>query len=126
MNTADIISKLRAQAAELTSMADALEAAIPIAVGTRVSWERVPAMTLVADTSGDYCFKGHGWRDWVGVGRLSRRWTAVGQDAIHDSQPRPGCLNTCRIIALGLTGHETADDIRAIVERFNASREANT
>lgn len=137
MNTTDIISKLRAQAAELTHMADALEAAEharcveatlggsgrylihgPVKVGDWTTWENVPAMSLVEDTVGDHCFKAATWRDWV---HLGHNWETPEVNAISNDDA-PDCLRRCRVIALGLTGNETADDIRGIVERFNASR----
>ena len=43
-------------------------------------------------------------------------------DPCEANDDAPDCLRRCRVIALGLTGNETADDIRGIVERFNASR----
>jgi phosphate uptake regulator len=73
MNTTEIITKLRAQAAELNAMADALEEATEnaafatgagrylihgaVKVGDWTTWENVPSMTLVEDAVGDYAME---------------------------------------------------------------------
>lgn len=134
MNTTEIITKLRAQAAELTAMADALEATEDangagrylihgaVKTGDWTTWENVPAMSLVEDTVGDHCYKAAGWRDWVHIGKNWYTPDAVNSPRA-DEEPRPlGCLDRVRVIALDLTGLETADDIRALVERFKASQ----
>jgi hypothetical protein len=137
MNTADIISKLRTQAAELTRLAYALEAAEathesatnrylihgPVKVGDWTPWGNVPAMSLVEDTEGDHCFKAATWRDWV---HIKGSWNGPDEGSAIYATDTGECLDRCRVIALSLTGEESGDDIRAIVERFNASREANT
>ena len=141
MNTTEIITKLRAQAAELTAMADALEEATSTAafatgagrylihgsakVGDWTTYDGVPIVALAEDTEGDYFVKRGEGRTWVGVdmGRGGEWHPALaGIDGSHEQAMLMSCLDRCRVIALGLTGRETADEIRSLVERFKASQ----
>lgn len=136
MNTTEIITKLRAQATELTAMADALEEAgasaafatgagrylihDAVKIGDWTTWESVPAMSLVEDAIGDYCLKTKDAGDWVGI------WTG-SQRFWYDADPRLDFvagknLQRCRVIALDLAGSETGSEFESLVERFKASR----
>ena len=135
MNTIEIITKLRAQAAELTAMADALEEAGTSAafatgagrylirgevkVGDWTSYEGVPLMALAEDRDGDCFVKSVEGRTWVLDGKV---WRGADSGASGSHVGLMDSLSRCRVIALGLTGRETADEIRNLVERFNASR----
>ncbi len=135
MNTTEIIAKLRAQAAELAAMADALEEAGASAafasgagrylihgevkVGDWTTYDNVPLQALAEDMHGDCFVKELAGRVWVldGTG-----WSGAMEPAVGRHDTLLPSLNQCRIVALGLTGRETADDIRAIVETFKASQ----
>lgn len=127
MNTTEIITKLRAQAAELTAMADALETASAVTIVLQapwVAWEDLPRMVIAECTDGDFLFKGSDYAEWVatyvrtpddgrwyGTARSSAAWLAPPHDRYR-----------YRVVATEITGRETADDIRSIVERFKASQ----
>ena len=135
MNTTEIVAKLRAQAAELTAMADALEEAGTSAafatgagrylirgevkVGDWTSYEGVPLQALAEDMDGDCFVKELAGRVWVLDGTS---WSGAMEPAVGCHDTLLPSLSQCRIVALGLTGRETADDIRSIVERFKASQ----
>ena len=135
MNTTEIIAKLRAQASELTAMADALEEASATAafatgagrylihgavkVGDWTSYEGVPLMALAEDRDGDCFVKSIEGRTWVLDGKA---WRGADSGATGSHNALMESLARCRIIALGLTGLETADDIRNLVEGFKASQ----
>lgn len=135
MNTTETVAKLRAQAAELTAMADALESAAASAnfatgagrylihgevkVGDWTTYDGVPLMALAEDSDGDCFVKSIEGRTWVLDGKA---WHAASAGAVGSHTSTLPSLRRCRIVALGLTGLETADDIRSIVERFKASQ----
>lgn len=139
MNMTEIIAKLRAQAAELTATADALDEATEkaafatgagrylihgtVKVGDWTTYDSVPMMALAEDTTGDYFVKSVKGRTWVCLGRLSPKWYSASSKLSpgHDTSGMEN-LRRCRVIALWLTGSETADDIRALVEGFKASQ----
>lgn len=138
MNTTEIIAKLRAQAAELTAMADALETAAASAVfatgagrclhgdvkvGDWTTWENVPTMALAMDCVGDIVFKhADGYGDWVGVvsGTLYPYWCSV--ERVCPFERPEGPKDEFRVIAVGLRGDESSDEVRSIVERFKSSQ----
>jgi len=135
MNTTEIITKLRAQAAELTAMADALESTEsatlgrylihgPVKVGDWTPYENVPLMALAEDADGDYFVKSIDGRTWICVTDLDddEEWSDAdsGTSGSHDTTF--GSLHRCRVIALGLTGHEKVDALQEIIERFKASQ----
>lgn len=135
MNTTEIITKLRAQAAELTAMADALEAASShngaglcprtgvgrylihgaVKVGDWTTYEGVPLMALAEDRDGDCFVKSVEGRTWVLDGKV---WRGADSGASGSHAGLMDSLSRCRILALGLTGIETADEIRNLVERI--------
>lgn len=134
MNTTEIVAKLRAQAAELIAMADALAKATTatdafasgagrylihgaVKVGDWTTYDGVPLMALAEDVDGDCFVKSIEGRTWVLDGKV---WNAASSGAVGSHTLLLDSLDRCRIIALGLTGLETADDIRSIVERFKA------
>jgi hypothetical protein len=125
MNTTEIITKLRAQAAELTLLADALEMTSQPTIalqGVWCEWADLPAGALTECSDGDYAYKGTGYGEWVGTAMRSahpRWWPSAFSGGPFSVSAVHG---TYRLIATGLTGHETADDIRLIVERFKASQ----
>lgn len=133
MNTTEIVAKLRAQASELTAMADALEEATATAafasgagrylihgevkVGDWTTYEGVPLMALAEDSDGDCFVKSIEGRTWVLDGKA---WHAASVGAVGSHIHILPSLRRCRIIALGLTGSESADEIRTLVEHFRA------
>ena len=135
MNTTEIVAKLRAQAAELTAMADALEESTATAafasgagrylihgevkVGDWTTYAEVPFDALAEDTEGDYFVKTTYGRTWVWCND-GEGWQSVGEGSDGDNDCITPNLRRCHIVALGLTGHETATDIRNLVERFKA------
>jgi len=141
MNTTEIITKLRAQAAELTAMADALEESTASAafaggagrylihgavkVGDWTTYEGVPFGSLAEDTEGDFFVKSINGRTWVGVDTgCGGEWHSAlaGLDGTHEQASLMSCLDRCRVIALGLTGRETASEIESLVNAFKASQ----
>ena len=131
MNTTEIITKLRAQATELTAMADALEEATEnaafatgagrylihgaVKVGDWTTYEGVPLMALAEDRDGDCFVKSVEGRTWVLDGKV---WRGADSGASGSHAGLMDSLSRCRILALGLTGIETADEIRNLVERI--------
>lgn len=135
MNTTKIIAKLRAQAAELTAMADALEEATEnaafatgagrylihgmVKVGDWTTYEDVPLMALAEDRDGDCFVKSVEGRTWVLDGKV---WRGADSGVSGSHVGLMDSLSRCRIIALGLTGSESADFIRTLVEHFKSSQ----
>ena len=124
MNTTEIIAKLRAQAAELTAMADALERGVAVSIvtaATWVKWDDLPCMVVAECTDGDFLFKGLDYSEWVATFVHDTRW--YGAERTSCAWKAPALReHQYRVTATGVTGSETANDIRSIVERFNASR----
>lgn len=135
MNTTEIITRLRVQAAELTAMADALESTESATLGRYLihgavragdwtTYENLPYMTLAEDSDGDYFVKLIECRTWVCITDSDgdEEWSDADSGTSHPHDCLFRSLRRCRVIALDLTGHEKFDALQEIIERFKASQ----
>ena len=125
----DLITKLRAQAAELISTANAMEVALAshafatgagrhlvgVAVGDWVTWSEAPNLALVQDAEGDIAFRhADGTGDWVGIfdsAGIPSWWSPTRNRRHFES-----LSGSCQIIAMDLTGDEDVATIQRYVE----------
>ena len=91
-----------------------------VKVGDVVAWANVPSMAMVSDY-GDYVVrKGSG-----GITVYSRSRTDNGWSVERPIWAWPFfAKRTVSIIALNLTGNETADELRALAEAFEREHPA--
>ena len=90
-----------------------------VRVGDVVTWDEVPSGAMILERDGFYsqrlgehglviALKGHHWTAWNGERLVSPwRW------------PHRSYECSVTIVALNLTGNETADELRALAEQFD-------
>ena len=99
-----------------------------VKVGDVVAWDEVPAMALVKPTAPDFAAHQHFFR----YGKQG--WFVGSSHSMYDRVPPLGnCwpkwdawtgFPKARIVALNLTGNETADELRALAEAFEREHPA--
>lgn len=89
-----------------------------------MAWDEVPDGALALDKDGAYSNRQYDGGRVVGIAGLSTSWESRAEMLACDPEgpwdwcDQPPIAQVVQIIALGLNGKETADDLRALAEAF--------